>query len=69
VTTQNLEIARVDVERGLIMIRGAVPGHKGGWVMVRDAAKRPRPEAAPLPASIRKAGRNGAAAVQQGETT
>ncbi len=40
-TTQNLEVAKVDVERGLIMIRGAVPGHKGGWVMVRDAVKRP----------------------------
>jgi large subunit ribosomal protein L3 len=60
VTTQNLEIAKVDVERGLIMIKGAVPGHKGGWVMVRDAAKRPRPEAAPVPASVRKSDRNGA---------
>ena len=39
VTTQNLEIAKVDVERGLIMVKGAVPGHKGGWVMVRDAVK------------------------------
>src|ERR1700729_2926213 len=60
VTTQNLEIAKVDVERGLIMIKGAVPGHKGGWVMVRDAAKRPRPETAPMPASVRKSDRNGA---------
>ena len=41
VTTQNLEVAKVDVERGLIMVRGAVPGSKGGWVMVRDAVKRP----------------------------
>ena len=46
VTTQNLEVAKVDVERGLIMIRGAVPGSKGGWVMVRDAVKRPPKEAA-----------------------
>src|SRR5262249_29660552 len=41
VTTQNVEVAKVDVERGLIMLRGAVPGAKGGWVMVRDAVKRP----------------------------
>jgi large subunit ribosomal protein L3 len=54
VTTQNLEIAKVDVERGLIMVRGAVPGSKGGWVMVRDAAKRERPKDAPMPASVRK---------------
>jgi large subunit ribosomal protein L3 len=54
VTTQNLEVAKVDVERGLIMIRGAVPGHKGGWVMVRDAVKRARPKEAPMPASVKK---------------
>ena len=54
VTTQNLEVAKVDVERGLIMIKGAVPGHKGGFVMVRDAAKRPQPKEAPMPASVRK---------------
>jgi len=62
VTTQNLEIAKVDVERGLIMIRGAVPGHKGGFVMVRDAVKRPLPTEAPHPASVRKPEKNGAAA-------
>src|SRR3984885_2520135 len=55
VTTQNLEIAKVDVERGLIMVKGAVPGHKGGWVMIRDAAKNPRPKEAPMPASVKKA--------------
>ncbi len=54
VTTQNLEIAKVDVARGLIMIRGAVPGHKGGWVMVRDAVKHPLPKEAPKPASVKK---------------
>jgi large subunit ribosomal protein L3 len=54
VTTQNLEVAKVDVERGLIMIRGAVPGHKGGWVMVRDAVKRELPKDAPKPASVKK---------------
>ncbi|HEY0281322.1 MAG TPA: 50S ribosomal protein L3 [Rhizomicrobium sp.] len=58
VTTQNLEIAKVDVTRGLIMIRGAVPGSKGGWVMVRDAVKYPLPKEAPVPASVKKAGKN-----------
>jgi len=53
VTTQNLEVAKVDVERGLIMIRGAVPGHKGGWVMVRDAVKRPN-DKVPMPGSVTK---------------
>jgi large subunit ribosomal protein L3 len=54
VTTQNLEIAKVDVNRGLIMIRGAVPGSKGGWVMVRDAVKHLLPKEAPKPASVKK---------------
>jgi large subunit ribosomal protein L3 len=53
VTTQNLEVAKVDVERGLIMVRGAVPGSKGGWVMVRDAVKRPHKDT-PKPASVKK---------------
>jgi large subunit ribosomal protein L3 len=39
VTTQNLEVVRIDADRGLMLIKGAVPGAKGGWVMVRDAAK------------------------------
>ena len=55
VTTQNLEVAKVDIERGLIMVKGAVPGHKGGWVMVRDAVKRPLPKDVKLPGSVRKA--------------
>ena len=54
VTTQNVEVARIDVERGLIMVRGAVPGPKGGWVMVRDAVKRPHKDV-PMPASVKKA--------------
>jgi large subunit ribosomal protein L3 len=55
VTTQNLEVAKVDVERGLIMVRGAVPGSKGGWVFIRDAVKRDLPADAPKPASVKKA--------------
>ncbi len=39
-TTQNLKVIKTDVERGLIMVQGAVPGSKGGWIMVRDAVKK-----------------------------
>lgn len=55
VTTQNLEVVKTDVERGLILIKGAVPGSKGGWVTVRDAVKRPMPEGVPTPAAVRAA--------------
>jgi large subunit ribosomal protein L3 len=55
VTTQNVEIVSTDAERGLILIRGAVPGSKGAWIMVRDAVKSKLPENAPTPAAIRKA--------------
>ncbi|MCZ6604634.1 MAG: 50S ribosomal protein L3 [Alphaproteobacteria bacterium] len=51
VTVQNLEIVSADAEEGLILIRGAVPGAKGGYVLVRDAVKQPRPDAAPYPAA------------------
>ena len=54
VTTQNLVVAKIDVERGLVMIRGAVPGVKGGWVYIRDAVKRPLPKEAPKPGAVRK---------------
>lgn len=50
VTVQNLEVFSTDDEEGLIMIRGAVPGAKGGFVMISDAIKKPRPEDAPYPA-------------------
>jgi large subunit ribosomal protein L3 len=64
ITTQNLEVAKVDVERGLIMVRGAVPGSKGGWVMIRDAVKR-KPKDVPMPASVKK--RNAAPAAPAAE--
>lgn len=54
VTTQNVEVVKTDVERGLIMVKGAVPGHKGGWVMIRDAVKRERPAEAKAPGSVAK---------------
>jgi large subunit ribosomal protein L3 len=52
-TQQNLEIVRTDVERGLLFVKGSVPGHKGGWLLVKDAVKVARPDAAPYPAGIR----------------
>jgi len=52
VTTLNLEVAAVDAEKGLIMLKGAVPGAKGGFVLVRDAVKRTRPAEAPYPAAL-----------------
>ena len=54
VTTQNLRVVKTDPERGLIMIRGAVPGAKGGWVTIHDAVKRALPEGAPKPGAFRK---------------
>ncbi len=53
VTTQNLQVVRTDAERGLMMIKGAVPGTKGGWVTVKDAVKKPEAKEAPRPAGIR----------------
>ena len=52
-TQQNLEIVRTDAERGLLFVKGSVPGHKGGWLLVKDSIKEPRPEGAPYPAGIR----------------
>ncbi len=52
VTTLNLEIAAVDASKGLLMVRGSVPGSKGGYVLVRDAVKAERPADAPFPAAL-----------------
>lgn len=54
VSIQNLQIVRVDPARGLLFVKGAVPGAEGGWVEVRDAAKAPLPEQAPRPAGLRQ---------------
>ena len=53
VTVQNLEVVDTDVEQGLLLIRGAVPGPKNGWVFLRDAVKKPLPEEVPFPAALR----------------
>ena len=55
VSVQNLQIVRVDPARGLLFVKGAVPGAEGGWVEVRDAAKAPLPKEAPKPAGLRQA--------------
>ena len=54
-TTQNLQVVKTDADRGLIMIKGAVPGTKGGWVTIKDAVKKPVPENRVLPAALRSA--------------
>jgi large subunit ribosomal protein L3 len=55
VTTQNLTVVSTDVERGLILVQGSVPGSKGGWVLVRDGVKAERPAEAPYPGAVRVA--------------
>ena len=52
VTVQNLEVVQVDCERGLILIRGGVPGSKGGYVLISDAIKRALPEGVRFPAGL-----------------
>ena len=56
VTTQNLRVVQTDLSRGLILVEGAVPGVKGGWIFVRDAVKRALPVDAPKPGKFRIAG-------------
>ena len=55
VTTQNLQVVKTDVERGLIMIKGAVPGPKGGWVLIKDAVKKAAPDGIAFPAALKSA--------------
>jgi len=54
-TQQNLEIVSTDVERGLLFVKGSVPGHKGSWLTVKDAVKVARHAEAPYPASVKQA--------------
>jgi large subunit ribosomal protein L3 len=61
VTTLNLKVVQTDVERGLILVEGAVPGAKGGWITVRDAVKKKLPDGVPKPGKFRLSGGEGAA--------
>jgi large subunit ribosomal protein L3 len=63
VTTQNLEVISTDAERGLILVKGAIPGYEGGFVLVRDAAKRkklPKDAKLPFPAALKTKAEAGA---------
>jgi large subunit ribosomal protein L3 len=57
-TQQNLEVVSTDVERGLIFIKGSVPGHRGAWLTVKDAVKVARHADAPYPAGLKTANSN-----------
>ena len=67
VTTLNLRVVQTDVERGLIMIEGAVPGAKGGWITVRDAIKKSLPKEAPKPGKFRAPSAESAASAAKAE--
>lgn len=68
VTQQNLTVVRVDAERGLILVKGAVPGAEGGYVKIRDAVKVSAPADLPRPGAFRKPGQAAEAAAQPAET-
>jgi large subunit ribosomal protein L3 len=53
VTSQNLQVVSTDTDRGLILVRGAVPGSKGGFILVSDAVKKPLPDGVPMPGAVR----------------
>ncbi|RED17880.1 50S ribosomal protein L3 [Pontivivens insulae] len=67
VTTQNLEVVKTDSDRGLIMVKGAVPGSKGGWVTIKDAVKKALPDNVILPAALRSAAEEAAKAAAEAE--
>lgn len=52
VTMQNLEVVGSDVEAGLLLIKGSIPGSKSGWVMVQDAVKKAAHKDSPIPAGL-----------------
>ena len=68
-TQQNLEVVGTDVERGLIFVKGSVPGSKGGWLFVKDAVKVKAHADAPYPASLKQAANSNTAADTPAETS
>ena len=66
VTTLNLKVVQLDVERGLVLVEGAVPGNNGGWITVRDAVKKPLPKDLPKPGKFRLADAAPAAEAKEG---
>ena len=67
VTTLNLKVRQTDVARGLIMVEGAVPGVKGGWITVRDAVKKKLPDGVPKPGKFKLADNESTAPVAVGQ--
>ena len=65
ITVQNLQVVRTDADRGLIMVKGAVPGSRGGWVTIRDAVKKATPDNVILPAALRSKALEAAAAAAE----
>ncbi len=63
-TQQNLEIVQTDAERGILYVKGSVPGSKGGWLLVKDSVKIARPAEAPYPAGLRAAANTNAPEVE-----
>ena len=67
VTTQNIQVVSIDVDRGLIFVKGAVPGPKGGWVTLKDAVKKPAHSDAIYPAALRSKEEEAVAAAEEAE--
>jgi large subunit ribosomal protein L3 len=69
ITTLNLKVAKIDIERGLVLVHGAVPGAKGGWITLRDAVKKKLHKDAPKPGKFRlaEAAASEAPAAKEGE--
>ena len=68
IMAQNLEVMSIDEDRGLILVRGAVPGSKSGWVRIKDTVKRAMPKDAPFPAALRAVSEDAPAADVNQET-
>src|SRR5690606_22283321 len=67
VTTQNLEVVAIDEEDNLIMIKGAVPGHRGTWLEIRDAVKVGVQKDLPFPAALKQTATQAAPATEAPE--